>query len=247
MSLSSLMDPINWAHRFYFITAIEKCGFENGWGPIIEKTDFLTNAFLKTKFTLTETQCHTFYLQILAEFGDFRTYSDILTFPSQEIKDKIQKMRRSQLRHELLLTNNQIRYNNYVLQHNGIPIKLDCHMNWHRYPTENFIQPDPPNIFVNLISIAPEIPFFPYEIKENLIIKKKMSFDIIISRCVNGAVSNAMELLRDIIHLYTNLILSPLNENELIAVKQMKNYYIDILLPYLEKDQRWDQIKDFII
>ena len=120
MTFCEYMDPINWAHRFYLIEAIEACGFEKGWEPIIEKIQLLVTTLLPGQnFTYTPSMCHLWYLQVLAEFGDFRKLSDPLTPPSKEIIDKIKRMRRSQLRHELSMTNSQIRYHNYILKHHN--------------------------------------------------------------------------------------------------------------------------------
>jgi len=128
---------MNWAARYYLVKAIEKAGFENGWVPIIEKINLLCQTLQRTKFQANEKQCHLFYLQMLAEFGDFRRFSDPLTAPSPEIKAKIERMRRSELRHDLLITNNQMRYNNYILHHHRHALVTSQGLTWKRFPHDD--------------------------------------------------------------------------------------------------------------
>jgi hypothetical protein len=95
---------LNWSFRFYLCQAIERLGFKQGWQPIIEHGNLLCATFQKGILAVNDRQCHLFYLQLLAEFGDFHRFCDPLTPPSPEIKSKIARMRRSELRHELMLT-----------------------------------------------------------------------------------------------------------------------------------------------
>jgi hypothetical protein len=58
---------------------------------------------------------------MVAEFGDFRHFPDPVTPPSPEIREKITKMRHAELRHDLIIAKNRLRYNNYILEHHNAP------------------------------------------------------------------------------------------------------------------------------
>lgn len=247
MAFCGFMDPLNWSFRYYLVEAIDKFGLENGWAPIIKAIDQVTQLLLNCHFPINETQCHVFYLQMLAEFGDFRRFQDPLTPPSQEIKDKIIKMRRSELRHELLLVNNSIRYNNYILKHHGAPIIRSDKMTWKRFESARR-DVQHPNLLVHIALEARSLDWY-----KNLPLSGKGSFGIVdvtidgvISRCVSGIVSTPMELLRDIIHLYTNLIVGNNSEKEKPYINGMKQYFIRELRKYLENDPSWYRIQKYV-
>ena len=251
MSFCEYMDPINWAHRFYLIECIKECGFEGGWEPIIEKFKTLCATLQpgqSSQFSYTPQNFHIWYLQILAEFGDFRKLSDPLTPPSQEIIDEIKRMRRSQLRHELLITNNQIRYNNYILKHHNEQPFLDYPLKWTRFNVPQ--EPPAPVVCNPLVQICIELKekdSHDLLQKSNVTGKKLLKPDDILGRCMNGVISDPLELLRDIIQMHTYFTISSLSEREKNAVEQFKLDALQLLMPLLEKDERWIRIRDFVI
>lgn len=240
------MDPLNWAHRFYLIESIHKCGFGDGWPPIIDCVNQLSQIFLGIPFKVTEIQCHTFYLQILAEFGDFRRYDDPLTYPAPGVREKIHEMRCSQLRTELIKLNNQIRYNNIIIkENNDVPMYDPTRMRWIRFPKEPSSMPNP-NPLVLITSRVKSAGWFRMlpESTTGEYGKVHMSIDIIIQRCVTGKNENAMDLLRDLVHLTTNWTIGTnLSENEKRAIKEMMKYFTSELRMYLINDPRWDSVR----
>ena len=261
MSFYPYMDPLNWSFRYYLIVAIEKVGFENGWQPIIDKVNQLTTTLMNYPFNLKENHCHLFYLQMLAEFGDFRRLSDKLTEPSQEIKDKIKRMRRAELRHELLITNNQIRYNNYILHHQNAPITSCEKMTWKRFPGS---QPEPESQDGFLARLcarartqdwAANLPKLGKSAGKDskgaldgkgAIGLKDMSLDVLLSRCISGVVATPMELIRDVFHLIVNLEMEPPNERERAAIEAMRRYFVGELRSKLEEDPAWPNVARYI-
>ena len=244
---NQLIDPMNWSFRYYLIASIDECGFEEGWAPIIKKFELLCKTLLKFPLQISEKKIHLFYLQILAEFGDFRSFSDPLTPPSQEIKDKIIQMRRSQIRHELLITNNQMRFNNYILMHHQKEHKYDYSLKWYRLPDEMAVRESvPPNPFVQIFTLAENKKWYDVCKKASSIGKQDISIKTVAARCINGTVTNSLELLRDIIHIYANITLASVSINDKAAFLEMKMFFIEQLNSYLEKDPRWDRIKQFI-
>lgn len=250
MTFCSYMDPLNWAHRMYLIQAIDACGLENGWEPIIQKIQLLCSTFMPeagASFNLNPDACHLWYLQVLAEFGDFRRISDPLTPPSQEIKDKIKAMRRSQLRHELLLVNNQLRYNNYILKHHQENPTLTNDLQWVRFNAEP--KPQPPiinNLLVKTCLDVNEMDFLKILPKQGLQGKKQLTMDDVLVRCISGAVSDAIEFIRDIIQIHTNYSICTLTDREKNANNQLRQFCIDAVRPLLEKDPRWERIREFV-
>ncbi|OHT01011.1 hypothetical protein TRFO_07677 [Tritrichomonas foetus] len=252
MTFCGYMDPLNWSFRFYLLEAIEKVGFDEGWDAIIAHVNQLSLTLLKTEFKVNARQCHLFYLQMLAEFGDFRRFSDPLTLPSQEIKDRIRQMRRAELRHELIITNNQMRYNNHIIRHHGAtPNKNEKFSTfWKRFPTEVKTEsPGPsPNILAHIASAAKTYDWFK-NLPDNgrgSVGLKDMTIDHIISRCVTGAVVEPIELMRDIFHLIVNLSLSGMSEKEKVSVNLMKMYFLDQLKPLLADDPRWEKVRPYV-
>jgi hypothetical protein len=247
MAFCGYMDPLNWSFRFYMCEAIDKLGFGQGWQPIIDYIHTLCSTLQNSTFNVTEHQCHLFYLQILAEFGDFRHFSDPLAPPSDEIKEKIIKMRRSELRHELILTNTQIRYNNYILKHHSAqPIKPEK-MNWIRFQSqqEEFQES---GVLAKILLRARTAEWF-----RNLPTNgkgpnglKEMTIDVIFSRCLSGIVSTPMEVVRDVFHLIVNLSMAVLSEKEKVALTMMKNYFLEELRPLLEGDPLWAKVGPFV-
>lgn len=232
------------------IEAIENTEFdlnnpEESWKQIIQKIQFLSHHFLETDFQITVDQCHLLYLQILAEFGDFRSLADPFSPPSEEIKAKIREMRRSELRHQLLITNNKIRYNNYVLRHHKAQPISQNSIKWVRAYTQNE-EHNKENEMQNVLSqivIASKseewYPNLPQEGKGSLGLKD-MSIDNIISRTINGFVTTPLELLRDVMHLVTNLYLDSfqLSEKQKDALLKMNDFFLKQLKPYLMSDER---------
>ena len=249
MTFCFYMDPLNWSFRYYLVKAIEKVGFDNGWGPIIEKVDLLSRTFIGCRFQVTERQCHLFYLQMLAEFGDFRRYSDPLTEPSQEIKDKIEKMRRSELRHELLIANNQIRYNNYILHHHKhAPITCEA-MTWKRFPSETPETEKTQNdCFLVKVASAAKTRFdwCRADLFKGTIIQKDVSFDAILTRCINGVISTPMELMRDVFHLIVNLQLSEKQKDAKTHIEAVRRFFLEELRGKLEEDPAWEKVRGII-
>lgn len=243
MSYCVYMDPINWSIRYYLIKAIDRVGFEGGWQPIIDSVNTLSTTLLGMPFKVNEKQCHLLYLQTLSEFGDFRKYSDELTPPSDEIKQKIEKMRRSELRHELIIANNQIRYNNFILKHHAHEPITCKDMKWQRFPGETEEEPES-GILAHITVKAKTKDFFsslPADGKGDVGLKN-LTIDVILARCINGIVSTPMELMRDIFHLVVNLEISSITEREKTAVRLMKEYFLEELRPYLEEDPAWARI-----
>lgn len=253
MAFCGYMDPLNWTYRFYLLESIEKAGFEKGWEEIISCMNKLTTTLLNTPFTITPKQCHLFYLQMLAEFGDFRSYSDPLALPSKEIRDKIRQMRRAELRHELIMANNQIRYNNCLIRHHGGNLKVKSEnphdtLQWLTFAKEE----DNPQPITDVLShVAASIKtcdFFkhlPRDAKGTIGLKD-MTIDNIVYRCVTGVVSTPMDLIRDIFHLCVNLYLSNMSEKEKNAVAQMKMYVLNQLSPYLNGDPEWERVRGYV-
>ena len=245
------MDPLNWSYRYYLIQAILKCGFENGWEPIIAHVNILTTTFLNISFTLRPKQCHLFYLQLLAEFGDFRYYTDPLTPPSPEIIQKVTEMRQSQLRHELLITNNQLRYNNYILKHHNQELDIPSfQMPWLRCKKEEDQNMLNPNELVSIVISAKEQDWYNiyFDPKSDLYIDPKgkygkidCSIDNIISKCVSGLITNPLELMRDIQNLVVNLSFEE-NPKVIDAVSQMENFFFQKLTPLLQDNPKWQRI-----
>jgi hypothetical protein len=240
------MDPLQWSWRYYLCQSIQKVGFEQGWGVIREHVKFLSQAFLGKDFPLTDSQCHLFYLQMLAEFGDFRSFSDPLEPPSPEILKKITRMRRSELRHELIMINTQVRYNNYILKHHGQPItKPELH--WRRSQPRTEVS-DEPGFLVHLIMQCKNADWAkalpgdgkgPYGLKN-------MTLDTILSRCVAGVVRTPMELMRDIFHYIVNTSLGKLQEPEVTALNVMRDYFVEKLRPHLQKEIAWERVGAFV-
>ncbi|EAX94755.1 hypothetical protein TVAG_346180 [Trichomonas vaginalis G3] len=250
MTFCAYMDPLNWAHRMYLIEAIDECGFENGWEPIIQKIQLLCSTFMPEQgstFNLSPDNCNLWYLQVLAEFGDFRRLSDPLTPPSQEIKDKIKAMRRSQLRHELLLVNNQLRYNNYILKHHHDNPIIAQDLQWVRFNTEPKAQPQIiNNLLVETCIKVNESEWFKVLPTQGLQGKKLLSMNDVLARCISGAVTDALEFVRDIIQIHTNYSICTLSDREKNANNHLRTYCIDAVRPLLEKDPRWQRIKEFV-
>ena len=251
MSFCEYMDPTDWAHRFYLIESIKECGFDNGWEPIIEKFKLLCSTLQpgqSSQFSFTPQNFHLWYLQILAEFGDFRKLSDPLTPPSQEIIDQIKRMRRSQLRHELLIINNQVRYNNYILKHHGEQPNLGYNLHWTRFNVPQ--QPPPPVICNPLVQICIDLKEKDYHNvlqSSNLSGKKLLKPDDILGRCMSGVVSTPLELLRDILQMHTYFMISSPSEREKNAVDLFKRDALEHLIPLLEQDERWIRIREFVL
>ena len=251
MTFCEFMDPINWAHRFYLIECIKECGFENGWEPIMEKFKQLCATLQpghNSQFNSTPQFFHLWYLQILAEFGDFRKLSDPLTPPSQEIIDKIKRMRRSQLRHELLIANNQIRYNNYLLKHHNEKPLINLQLEWTRFDTAPVEAPQV--VCSPLVQVCIDLKEKDYHDllqKLNPQGKKIMKPDDILGRCINGVISDPLELLRDILMTYTYFTIGQLSEKERIAVNQFKQDALELLEPLLADDERWARIREFVV
>jgi hypothetical protein len=240
------MDPLQWCWRYYLCQAIEKVGFDQGWGAIREQVRILSQAFQKTDFTLNDTQCHLFYLQMLAEFGDFRSFSDELTPPSPEILAKITRMRRSELRHELIMTNNQMRYNNYILKHHGQPITRPD-LKWRRIESTGEITEEP-GFLVHIVAqcrLAEWYKLLPQEGKGPYGLKN-MSMDAIMSRCIAGVVRTPMELMRDIFHFIVNVSLGKVSPGEQAALAQLREFAVEKLGPFLENDATWAKVRCFI-
>ncbi|KAH0788807.1 hypothetical protein GPJ56_007489 [Histomonas meleagridis] len=247
------MDPLNWSFRFYLIEAIDYVGFDQenpteSWEKILQKLKEFTNAFLGHDIQIDSNQCHLFYLQMLAEFGDFRSLSDPFTYPSEDIKEKIKRLRRAELRQQLLIVNNQIRFNNYVRKHHNHEPISQSDMRWLRFKEE----PELPE--EQQVSILPQIAVAAKSEKwyQTLPINgkgplglKDMSIDNIISRIMCGFVTTPMELLRDVLHLITNLCLDThsLTEKEKESIQQMKEFFIEKLRPYLMNDPKYRDSK----
>lgn len=242
------MDPLNWSFRFYLLESIERVGFDKGWEEIIKAVNQLSLTLLNIPFNVTEKQCHLFYLQMLAEFGDFRRFSDPLTLPSKEIRDRIRQMRRAELRHEIIITNNQMRYNNLIIRHHGgQPSKYDT-STWKRFETEEKEPSSIPNILAHIASSIKTCDWYknlPNDGKGQVGLKD-MAIDRIIYRCVTGAVVTPLELVRDIFHLIVNLSLSNMNEKEAEAVEQMRSFILERLRPQLKDDPQWERIRPYV-
>jgi hypothetical protein len=73
-----------------------------------------------------------------------------------------------------------------------------------------------------------------------------MTVEVILSRCIAGTVSTPMEVVRDIFHLFVNLLMGKLLEKELVALTAMKGYFLDPLRPLLEADPLWARVGPFI-
>ena len=251
MSLSVFMDPLDWSYRYYLIQSIQKCGFENGWEPIISHVNILTTTFLKKEFNVSPKQCHLFYLQLLAEFGDFRYYSDPLTLPSPEIIQKVTEMRQSQLRHELLLANNKIRYNNFILKHhNQEPVVPNFKMPWLRCKKEENQDLINPNELVSIVISAKDQDWYNtyFDSKSEFYVDAKgkygkvdCSIDNILSRCVSGLITTPFELMRDIQNLVVNLSFDE-NPNVIVAVHQMEQFFFEKLTPLLQDNPKWNRL-----
>ena len=261
MSVVSFMDPLNWSFRYYLIKAIEKVGFENGWKPIIEKVDLLTKTLLKVPFSLEPEKCHLFYLQMLAEFGDFRRFSDPLTEPSQEIKDKIKRMRRAQLRHDLLITNNSLRYNNYILHHHNEKFTSSGAMKWTRFAEPEHEDKGHEGFLAQICARArtqdwaanlPKVGKVGVKDSKGAldgkgaIGLKDMSLDALLARCISGVIATPMELMRDVFHLIVNLEMEPPTEREKAAIEAMRSYFIGELRSRLEEDPTWAAVSKYI-
>lgn len=245
------MDPLNWAHRWYLIQAIQECGFEGGWQPIIEKIQQLCSTLLPPQtpaFNYSPNDCHIWYLQVLAEFGDFRKLSDPLTPPSQEIIDKIKRMRRSQLRHELLITNNQIRYNNYILKHHKEEVKLHPKLSWVRFNTaDSSSPPTVPNPLVQICIDLKERDWYNALPTKGLQGKKVLNLEDVLGRCISGVITEPLEFVRDIIHMYTDYSICSLSEREKTAVEKLKHDALQMIEPYIKDDERWNRIREFVV
>ena len=251
MNFSTFLDPLNWSFRYYLIEAIEATEFdqnnpEGSWQQIIEKVQFLSRSFLEIDFKIDVNDCKLMYLQLLAEFGDFRSLADPFSPPSEEIKAKIREMRRSELRHQLLITNNQIRYNNYVLKHHKMQAVSQKNMKWIRaynpneeHKNENEIQ----NILSQIVIASKSEEWFsnlPQNGKGSIGLKD-MCIDNIITRTINGIVTTPIELLRDIVHLVTNLYLDAyqLTDKQKEAIQKMNDFFVSHLKPYIIDDDRY--------
>lgn len=249
MTFCGYMDPLNWSFRFYLLESIERVGFDKGWEEIIKAVNQLSQTLLKIDFKVNEKQCHLFYLQMLAEFGDFRRFSDPLTPPSKEIRDRIRQMRRAELRHELIITNNQMRYNNLIIRHHGGKVNKNDTTTWKRFQTEEKEPDSIPNILAHIASSIKNCGWFqdlPKANGKDQIGLKDMSIDRIIHRCVTGAVLTPLELVRDVFHLYVNLTLSNLTEKEADAVEQMRAFILEKLKPLLADDPQWERIQPYV-
>mgnify|MGYP001085206296 CR=1 FL=1 len=248
MTFCGYMDPLNWSFRFYLLESIERVGFDKGWEEIIKAVNQLSFTLLNIPFNVTPKQCHLFYLQMLAEFGDFRRFSDPLTLPSKEIRDRIRQMRRAELRHELIITNNQMRYNNYIIRHHGgNPTKND-NATWKRFATDDTKQQQTPSMLAHIASEIKTCDWYknlPVDGKGQVGLKD-MAIDRIIYRCVTGAVETPLELVRDIFHLIVNLELSNMTEKEKGAVQQMRAFILERLRPQLDDDPQWERIRPYV-
>ena len=148
------------------------------------------------------------------------------------------------------MTNNIIRYNNYIIRHHGsTPNKNEKFATtWRRFPTEVEEKGNEPNILAHIASAAKTYDWFkllPNNGRGTLGLMD-MTIDHIISRCVTGAVATPLELIRDIFHLIVNLTLSPMNEKEKNAVAAMRAYFLDQLRPLLKDDPKWEKIRPYV-
>lgn len=248
MTLSPYMDPLNWAHRFYLIQSIKKCGFDGGWEPIIQHVKTLTQTFLHSDFNITPNECHLFYLQILAEFGIYKYFSDPLIFPPDNIVNKITEMRQSQLRHELLLVNNQIRYNNYILKHHKAEMIIPKDLKWVRTdadtPTPLFHQNQLVSIFISA-KTEQWYSIINQEDSRGKYGKINRSLDSIFSRYISGVTTTPIEVLRDVELFVTNLRLDGKPDIQR-GIDQMEHYFLEKLAPFLEDNSQWKKLQTII-
>lgn len=250
MSFSVFMDPLNWSYRYYLIKAIDKVGFEGGWAPIIEKVHLLASTLTNGTFKVQEKICHLFYLHMLAEFGDFRHFSDPLTPPSDEIKAKIEAMRRSELRHDLILTNNHMRHNNYIMHHHNHRAMISDDIHWVRFQSaEKAEKPDHGGFLAHVTARAKNQPWFQLLSANGKgpIGVRNLAIDTILTRCISGVVATPMELIRDVFHLSVNLEMAQPEEKERAAIAGMRNYFVDELREHLEKDPEWEIVQQYVL
>lgn len=250
-TLSDYIDPLNWSHRYYLVEAIKIYGFDgpDPWTPIIDYISKCTKALLGMDFNITPEDCHLFYLYTLAEFGDFRSLEDPLTPPPEHIFNEIKRMRISQLRQELLIVNNTIKYNNCILEKHKERIDPPD-VRWVRFNT-----PQEPIVDAPVDHVSPFVKIC-LDLKEELRDlpsnegsgRREMNLDIIISRCVSGVVKDPLEFVRDIYHLYTNYCTGTLSEKERNAVEELKRSAIRRVedLGLLSNNYEWERVREYI-
>lgn len=238
------MDPLNWATRYYLIECIEHFGFDGGWEPIIRGMQQLYRVLLKKDYDRSIEDTHLMYLQMLAEYGIYRSFEDALEKPPPDVIQNIKDLRKSQVYHELLIINNDLRLDSYICwgQKHEFPEKP---LRWTRFEESHIPQTQKFNLIGVMNSVktqkwASVVEEIPQDCGVPII-------ESIFSRCLNGTVKTPLELMRDVLLKTLSILIGTFSEREKRAAMSMRLFVFEQLKSELENDPEWLRVRDFVM